>query len=446
MTSAALSAWRAAYRLLTLLAYPWSRWQLHRRARREPEYGLRIGERYGVVPGSVPSGVVWFHTVSAGEAIAAAPLIGALAAEFPQVEFLVTATTPAGSAQVNQLLTTRLVNVSHCYAPYDFPRAVARFFDAIRPRLIVLMETELWPNQLARASRDGIPVLLVNARLSARSQAGYARIAPLAREMIRDLRFIACQYPVHVERFASLGASAGQLSALGSVKFDVTLPVDHAARAAGWREAWGLDGRPVWIAGSTHAGEEAVVIEAHGQVRARYPEALLIIAPRHTSRAQEVAAQLEAAGMVTVRRSSGTAVDRETDVLLVDTMGELMYFYGLSQVAFLGGSLVSVGGHNPIEAAVCGQPLLMGPQTFNFPEVVAAFADAGCLTLVGAAGELAAGVLRYFGDPALRQRHAAAAREVVAGNRGAVERLLTLLRAEILAVSAGSGRSGSSGV
>ena len=429
-----LAGWRLFYSFLLLLARPLVRLRLAYRARRDPAYGERIQERFARLPEGLPEGAVWFHTVSAGETIAAAPIILALADRHPDVPVLVTTMTPTGSAQVARLLDDR---VAHCYAPYDFPGVVTRFYDRLSPRLLVLMETELWPNMLREAARRGVPALLVNARLSERSARGYGRIGALTRSMLTSLRFIACQYADHAERFLALGAAADQVGALGSVKFDVRLPADHGERVRALTADWSLDGRPVWIAGSTHPGEESVVLAAHQQLKARFPELLLILVPRHPERRGEVGALIDQAGFSQAWMSEVSApVGR--DVVLGDTMGELLYLYGLADVAFMGGSLISVGGHNPIEAAVCRVPLVMGPETFNFPDVVAAFGEAGCLHLITDATSLADRVGAYLDDETARQAAGRRAAGVVERNRGATERLLELLSAE---VRAATGRS-----
>ncbi len=422
--------WRIFYKALLPLAYPLLRLRLLWRARREPGYGQRITERFGRVPASLPRGVIWFHTVSAGETIAAAPVIDRLVSEFPDAEFLVTTMTPTGSEQVVARLGSR---VAHCYSPYDFRGGVERFFDAVAPRLLVIFETELWPNLLEEAARRGVPVDLVNARLSERSARGYARIGSLTRRMLGQLQHIACQYPDHAGRFVALGAVPGRVSVLGSVKFDLRLPDDHRSRGAELARRWRLEGRPVWIAGSTHPGEEEVVLAAHEQVRRACPDACLLLVPRHPSRAVEVQRMVEEAGFSAVRQS--LAGDEEAtvsaDVVIGDVMGQLLYLYALSEAAFVGGSLVPVGGHNPIEPALCGQPLLTGPHTFNFPDVVAAFEESGALVRVGDANRLAGEVVRCLKDANAQERMSAAARQVVAANTGATERLLELLRHDV---------------
>jgi 3-deoxy-D-manno-octulosonic-acid transferase len=432
--SSALTSWRLLYSLLLLVARPLVRLRLAYRARRDPAYGERIQERFARLPEGLPRGGIWFHTVSAGETIAAAPIILALSDRHPDVPVLVTTMTPTGSAQVTRLLGNRVV---HCYAPYDFPTVVARFFEQTAPRLLVLMETELWPNMLREAAGRGVPALLVNARLSERSAAGYARVGALTRNMLQSLRFIACQYADHAERFLSLGAPVDRVSALGSVKFDVRLPADHGERVRTLRQRWALDERPVWIAGSTHPGEEEIVLAAHQQLKAQFPELLLILVPRHPERRAEVGVLIDQAGFSQAWMSE---VDAPTgrDVVLGDIMGELLYLYGLADVAFLGGSLVSVGGHNPIEAAICRLPLIMGPETFNFPDVVAAFGEAGCLHLVSDAGSLTERVSGYLQDEPSRQAAGERAAEVVGRNRGATERLLELLSAEVRAARSGA--------
>ncbi len=420
------------YQVLLVCCVPWVVVRLRWRARKEPEYGKRIAERFVHVPEGVPNRPIWFHTVSAGETIAAASLVRQLTEEFAEVPFLVTTMTPTGSAQVRQKLEDC---VSHCYAPYDFRWGVKRFFDAVQPRLLVLMETELWPNMIDEASKREVPVLLVNARLSARSAKGYKRVKSLTRHMLSQLRFVACQYPNHAERFIDIGVDPSRVGVLGSIKFDVELPLDHEEKARHLQATWGLCDRPVWIAGSTHPGEEEVVLAAHQLIREQHPDACLLLVPRHPARTDAVVTLTEQAGfsplLISTTDSQHASLNVVPDVIVGDTMGQLLYLYGVSDVAFIGGSLVPVGGHNPIEAAICGKPLLMGPETFNFPDVVAAFSDTGSLQLVYDAKELASSVSVLFTDTTERNRRGTVASRVVADNTGATERLLELLRTEI---------------
>ncbi|MCZ6641502.1 MAG: lipid IV(A) 3-deoxy-D-manno-octulosonic acid transferase [Gammaproteobacteria bacterium] len=421
---------KSLYQVLLVCAVPWVLVRLRWRARKEPEYGKRIRERFGHVPQDVPNGPIWFHTVSAGETIAAASLIRQLTEEFTELPFLVTTMTPTGSAQVRQKLNDC---VSHCYAPYDFRWGVKRFFDAVQPRLLVLVETELWPNMIDEASKRNVPVLLVNARLSERSAQGYGRVSSITRHMMSQLHFVACQFPDHAERFIRLGADPSRVDVLGSVKFDVELTADHDERVRHLQATLSLGDRPVWIAGSTHPSEEEVVLAAHRLVHERHPDACLLLVPRHPSRTQTVVRLARQAGFRTGQMSAIDAKhsNPSMDVIVADTMGQLLYLYGLSEVAFIGGSLVPAGGHNPIEAAICAKPLLMGPEVFNFRDVVAAFHDSGALQLVHDAEDLAANVAELFADTAERKRRGEVALQVVADNTGTTHRLLELLRAEI---------------
>lgn len=428
--------WRFIYSALLLAAWPWVRVRLWWRARREPAYGERISERFGHVPDAVPGGCVWFHTVSAGETIAAAPLVRELAESFPGLEFLVTTMTPTGSAQVRERLP---VKIHHCYAPYDFPWAVRRFYRNVQPRLLVLMETELWPNLIREAKARRVPVLLVNARLSERSARGYARVGALTRDMLETLRWVACQYPDHARRFLALGAPADRVVVHGSVKFDATLPDDHRRRVEALRRRWALDDVPVWIAASTHAGEEAVALSVHRRLVTRFPGVRLILVPRHPARADEVAQLCRRCGLGCARQSRLEAEDPAAEVILGDTMGDLVYLYGLADVAFVGGSLSGTGGHNPIEAALSGVPVVMGPGVQNFAEVVEAFRRAGALTLAAGERELEAVVAGWLADPGLRAGLGRRAAEVVAANAGAGNRLRTLLECEIASASGESG-------
>ena len=417
---------RVVYNLLLLLALPFVWLRLIARVRSEPAYAERRGERWGRVPESVGRDVVWFHTVSAGEAIGAAPTIRALRARMPEQRFLVTTTTPAGSEQVIERLGDI---VDHCYAPYDFPWAVARFLRRVEPRALVLMETELWPNIIRGAKRRGAVTSLVNARLSERSARRYAHVSGLTRAMLRDVDHLFCQYPETARRFEALGADNAKLEVTGSIKFDLDIPPDLDSEVARLGREWTPD-RPAWIAGSTHPGEEEVVLSAHAELLHRFPNLLLVLVPRHPRRADDVAALCVRAGQSSARLSGSLSGEKKPNVLIVDVMGQLLYWYGVAEVAFLGGSLVPVGGHNPIEAAVHGTPMLMARYRFNFAEITQQFADAGCLGLVD--GEsLAGAVADLLADSELRATQGRKAREVINANRGASDKLLARLE-EIL--------------
>jgi len=421
------------YKLLLWLALPVVWLRLRWRARKEPAYGQRVAERFGRVPHDVPRGCIWFHTVSAGETIAAAPLIRQLADEFDAAPFLVTTMTPTGSEQV----TARLADcVAHCYAPYDFAFAVDRFFDRVQPRLLVLMETELWPNLIDRAHQRDVPVLLVNARLSERSARGYRRVAGLTQPMLSRLSAIACQSEAHARRFVALGADANITVAMGSVKYDVAQPPGFAADVAALREAFAFQQQPVWIAASTHPGEDEVVIEAFRGIRERHREARLVLVPRHPVRTGEVCALVQQAGFSVMRQSlcEQQAPTASPDVIVGDVMGSLLKLYGLADVAFVGGSFVEVGGHNPLEPALCGIPIVSGPHQFNFTDIMADLEQRGALRTVGDAAELSRVVADYLSDQSARHRAGVAALAALEENRGATARVAELLRSRIRAV------------
>lgn len=417
--------WRAFYAALLLLSYPFVVLLTIWRAARNPAYRSGRRERFGWIDAAAPRDVVWIHAVSAGEVIAAAPLMRRLMTLAPNAPMLVTTMTPTGASQVRRLLGNR---VTHCYAPYDYPWALRRFLKRVRPRALVLIETELWPNMLRMSAARRIPVVLINARMSERSANRYRRIASLTRIMLNRLTWIAAQYPEHARRYVELGAREEIVDVVGNVKFDVELPDDFDERVAALRNRWRMTNRRVWIAASTHAGEDQIVLDAHRRVLERDPEALLILVPRHPERFGAVA-KLAAAGLAVQRMTDGAG--GATQVLIGDTMGQLIYLYGAAAIAFIGGSLVEAGGHNPIEPATVGLPLLMGPYDFNFASVAAMFETAGCLHRVTDATLLGQSVSALFDDEPRRAAEVALARRVVAANAGATDRIARRLAREL---------------
>lgn len=417
--------WRALYATLLILCYPFVVLRLIWRGARDPEYRGGRRERFGRVYASAPRDVIWVHAVSAGEVIAAAPLIRRLMTMLPDVRVLVTTMTPTGATQVRRLLGNR---VSHCYAPYDFPWAIRRFLNRVRPRLLVLIETELWPNMVRLSAARKIPVVLINARLSERSARYYQRISGLTRGVLRRLTWVAAQYPEDAKRFVELGAPSKIVDVVGNVNFDVELPDDFAERVATLRSRWETEDRPVWIAASTQVGEDRIVLDAHRRLLAQEPRALLILVPRHPERFDEVV-EMAGDGLVAQRMTSATG--SRAQVIVGDTMGQLIYLYGVAQVAFIGGSLVNLEAHNPIEAAATGLPLVMGPHDLNFGQVVAAFDAAGCLHRVTDSSSLADAVGSLFADSSRRAVEVSRARNVVAGNAGATARIAERLAVEI---------------
>lgn len=415
---------RWLYTLLLYLLSPLVLLRLWQRGRRAPAYRRRWRERFGWVA-PVSGGVrFWVHSVSVGETIAAAPLVEALLARHPGESILVTTMTPTGSDQVRALFGDRVL---HVYAPYDLPGAIARFLRRTRPQELVVMETELWPNLIHACSARRIPVVLANARLSERSAQGYRRVAWLSRPMLRSLNWIAAQGEADANRFIALGARPESVSICGSIKFDFSLPDDLRESARQLRQQLG-EQRPVWIAASTHEGEDAILLEAHRLLREQYPQAVLILVPRHPERFGGVAELVQASGFALSRRSAGAPASG-CQVLLGDTMGELRMMYGAADVAFVGGSLVERGGHNPLEPAAWGLPTLMGPHVFNFADICQRLVEVNGLCYVGSAEVLAQRLRNFFEDPAHRHAVGQQALDFLASNRGALQRLLTGIEA-----------------
>ena len=404
------------YMVLSRVALPFVWLRLWIRGRRDPAYRERRGERLGFVPATLPRQVVWFHTVSAGETLGAVPLIRAIKRVIPDVPFLVTTTTPSGSVEVRKHLGAE---VEHCYCPYDFPKAVRRFMDSVEPRALVLMETELWPNTIRECRRRNVPVYLVNARLSERSATGYQRLTALMGSVLTNMTHIYCQYQDTADRFAALGVEREILSVTGSVKFDLQFPSDIDSRRAEFENNWQF-GKRIWIAGSTHPGEEEVVLQAHKRLLQQHRDLSLILVPRHPPRASEVVRLARTYGFDVAVLSSDP---KPSDVLVGDEMGTLIYLYAAAEVAFVGGSLDDTGGHNPIEAAIHGVPMIMGPNCINFAQVVQRFEAAGCLHLADNVDELTNCVDELLKDAGQREVEGHAARQVVSNNRGAIERV-----------------------
>ena len=413
---------RYLYSLLLYLLIPFVILRLLWRSLRAPAYRRRWGERFGFFERLPVEGVVWVHAVSVGEVQAAVPLIAWLREE-KNLPVLVTTTTPTGSERVRQRFGDQ---VFHVYAPYDLPDAVRRFLKRVRPRLAIVMETEIWPNLFRRCQRAGIPLVVANARLSIRSAARYRQFQTLIKATLRRASVVAAQTQADAGRFVSLGMEAARVQVTGNIKFDVSLPAELRERAVQLRRNWG-ERRPVWVAASTHLGEEEAVLSAFAMVRNRLPEVLLILVPRHPERFDKVAELCRRRGYGLVRRSEGGVVGEETAVFLGDTMGELPLFYAAADVAFVGGSMVPTGGHNILEPAALGVPVVVGPHTFNFLEIVRALLGQGGGERVWNEAELATAVVRYLEDPKLRDAAGSCGRELVERNRGALAKLQALL-------------------
>jgi 3-deoxy-D-manno-octulosonic-acid transferase len=389
---------------------------------RDPSYREGLGERFGF--GAPLDGrTIWIHAVSVGEVQAAEPLVRQLMKRHPGHRLVLTTVTPTGRARARQLFGD---SVTLRYVPFDLPGSVRRFFDRVRPQLAIILETELWPNLYSECGRRSVPLVLASARMSPRSIGWYRRLVPLFRQALSNGIVIAAQSSADAVRFCSIGAPAERTHVAGNIKFDFEPPHDAEVRGRRWREQNAPD-RMVWVAGSTHEGEEQLVLDAHQQVRRRFADALLVLVPRHPNRFDSVRDLLTRRGERAAYRSSGALVAPSHSVMLGDTMGELTMFYAAADVAFVAGSLLPIGGHNLLEPASLGLPTLAGPYNFNSEEIAQLLLDAGAARIVTDSVQLAHAVTGLFGDAGRRAAMGAAGRAVLGANRGALDRLLALV-------------------
>lgn len=404
------------------------------RGLRHPAYLRRWPQRLGY---RLPAGrdVIWVHAVSVGEARASAPLVAGLLAHGP---VLVTTMTPTGADQVRALFGPQ---VAHCYLPYDLPGAVGRFLDHFRPRLAVIMETELWPNLFAACRARGVPLAVANLRLSERSARGYRRWAALSRFLLRQPDRFAVQGEADADRLIALGAPAERVQVTGNVKFELKLPASQFEMAEARRREWGSD-RPVWLAASTREGEETRLLEAWRALRARFPDLLWVVAPRHPERFGPAAVLLRRAGarVALLSKVRGRALAQDVEVLVADSMGELLTLYGAADVAFVGGSLVPTGGHNILEPCAVGTPVVFGPHMYNFAVAAELVCERGAGVQVKDPAGVAAALGRYLAEPGLRFEAGEAGRRLIAENQGAAARTLDLLQGLLRPAPAAPGR------
>jgi 3-deoxy-D-manno-octulosonic-acid transferase len=416
---------RYLYSLLTYIAAPLFSVVLLTRGLRDRTYWHNFGQRFGFGP-ALEASPIWVHAVSVGEVQASAALVNSLRERYPDIPIVVTTFTPTGAGRARTLFKDR---AEVRYLPYDLPGAVQRFFTRVRPRLAVIFETELWPNLYHECGRRRVPLVLASARLSPRSVGRYQRLGSLFRETLAQGVVVAAQGEADATRFRALGSDPGSTHVTGNLKFDFSVPGDIAERGHSLR-AYYAPGRPVWVAGSTHGGgEEEALVDAQKIVRSRYPRALLVMAPRHPNRFGEVAAQLVGRGVRFVRRSQTPVAGavEEAEILLLDTLGELLDFYAAADVAFVGGSLVPIGGHNLLEPAALGLPILTGPNNSNSEEAARKLTANGAVQIVQGPQDLGEKVAQLFAEPDTRARMGAAGREFVEANKGALDKLLRLV-------------------
>ena len=414
---------RALYSAVLYVLTPVTLYHLIWRGFRYPEYFQRWNERYGSydTPGSPVD--VWLHAVSVGEVNAAAPVVNALLRRHRGLRLLITTITPTGSERVQALWGDRVL---HVYSPYDLPGAVARFLRHFPPRLALIMETELWPSLLFGCHDRKVPVYILNARLSARSLRGYSVLRPLIARMLRTVRRVAAQSGDDAARFVQLGAAPEQVRDVGNLKFDIPVPDTVADIAAGFRGHLAAQ-RRVWIAASTHEDEEAPVLAIHARLRKRWPDLLLLWAPRHPERFPRVVEAARDAGWKVGTRRGDRWPSSGDDVFVLDTLGELMAFYACADVAFVGGSLQAIGGHNMLEPAAVGTPAVTGPHLHNFSEISRRLKEAEALVIAPDATGVAVAIEDLLADDARRHDMADRGRALVEHGRGALARTLAMI-------------------
>ncbi|WP_113905944.1 lipid IV(A) 3-deoxy-D-manno-octulosonic acid transferase [Aliidiomarina celeris] len=405
---------RLGYSIVWYLALPFALVSLYWQSRKNPAYRRRWRERFGFVTTLAQRPVV-IHCASVGEFMAAKPLITAFLKSNTAVH--ITTNTPTGSA----LIQSAFPAASHSYIPLDTPSFSARFVKRINPRAIVLLETEVWPNLVSCAKRNSIPVCLLNARMSARSAAGYEKARAIFAKTWQQLSYVGAQDAKIAARFEQLGVPAAHIEVAGNLKFDVQVPSATKADVASMQKL--LAERQVITAGSTHDGEEVLILDAFEKLLTCKPNALLILVPRHKERFERVANLIEQRGLHMVKRSSGRPILPQTQVLLADSMGEMLLWYGLATVAFIGGSLIERGGHNPLEAMAFGVPITSGRHVFNFEEVFQQLDQLQAVRWLNDAEGMHDTWLGLLTTPETAQRIGAQAQHLFARHRGATARM-----------------------
>jgi len=413
---------RHLYTILLYIAIPFILLRLLWKSRKNPAYRQRIKERFGYLNKPLSTGGIWVHAVSVGEVLAAVPLIKQLQQRHPNLPIIITTMTPTGADRVKAAFGE---TIPHVYVPYDLPSCNQRFLQNVKPRLIMMVETELWPNLLNQAAQQKIPTVVLNARLSARSANGYRRLGKLTRDMLKQVTLIAAQNKGDGERFVALGLPPEHLRVTGSIKYDLELPANLMVKAQALQSQWAK--RPVWIAASTHESEEEIVLAAYHKILQKLPQILLILVPRHPERFNKVASLCQKHRYSIVKRSEDLPITVQTQIFLGDSMGELLLFYACANVAFVGGSLVATGGHNPLEPAALGLPVLTGPHMFNFAVIQKQLLDAGAAITIQDATQLAETVIQLLQDKTKCQTMGAKGEQILRQNRGALARQLELI-------------------
>lgn len=416
---------RFIYSLTFYILLPLIFLRLFWKGRKNPGYRKRWWERLGFVQRLPAAGAIWIHAVSLGEMVAAKPLILEVRKRFPDRPIVITNMTATGAAMARQL---QINNCYQFYVPYDLPGAVQRFIKRVQPCLLVIMETELWPNLIHGVAHHHIPILLANGRLSEHSATGYQRIKSIIEPTLRCINTIAVQTQQEAQRFIALGAPTEQVAVLGNIKFDVPIPAALIDEGHRLRESWGAEARPVLIAASTHGGEEESALVAFAEVRKTYPTAFLVLVPRHPERFDEAVTLAEQQGYQVVRRSQKVACHAQTDVLIGDSFGEMFLYFALADVVFVGGSLAKIGGHNVLEPAALALPVVVGTHMFNFTEIFELLNHEQAIMQIQQADELAGAWLKLLDDQPAAQAMGRRAREVMLQNQGALEKHLVYIQ------------------
>lgn len=413
------------YTVLLYLLQPLVWLRLLWRSRKAPDYRRRWAERYGFCRGKVEPHGILVHAVSVGETVAAQPLIEQLRRCYPTYPITITTMTPTGSAQVKKHFAN---SVSHVYLPYDLPDALARFLNRLQPRLVIIMETELWPNLITQLYQRNIPLIIANARLSARSAKRYQKLGSSMATLLGKIPLIAAQSEHDGQRFVKLGLPVDHLSITGSIKFDIQLTALQHTQIEQLKQQW-QQTRPIWIAASTHSGEDELILAAFKQLQNSYPDLLLILVPRHPERFQSVTKLVESQGLTYQLRSQKRPPEVTTQVIIGDTMGELVQLYSIADIAFVGGSLIEHGGHNPLEPALHKLAIIMGPSTFNFQAICRNLIEAeGMVTVQAQERDLVDKLTRLLASPTYRHQLGENAYRVLKANQGALNKLLRLIK------------------
>lgn len=427
LTTLCFLTMRVIYSCFFYLIIPFILIRLIWRSIKVPAYRYRWNERFALYQKKFPQNVIWFHAVSVGEAEALFPLVKKIQRQYPDARLLITTTTVTGSARIKAVMQE---SVEHVYLPYDIPCAVSRFMRCFKPKIAVIMETEIWPNLFACCSKNKIPLYVVNARLSEKSAMGYQKYPALISPTLAHIKLIATQTQDDAKRFVAIGAKAEAVRTLGNIKFDVEVSTEIIERGQQLKADL-FYGRFVWLIASTHKHEEAIFLEIYKKIKQEIPELLLVIVPRHPERFGEVKKLCEQYQLAVVMRTSGEHCHQHTDVYLADTMGELKLLYATSDVAFVGGSMVPVGGHNILEAAAVEAPVLFGPYMVNFKEIAEDVLRQDAAIQCQDESEIISAIIALHADPAYRQSLAEKGRAFVRQNQGATTRIFDLLSQDI---------------